>query len=267
MTVENTTDRAQARAHRERDHVAGEQRAYEQFRRRVASVSSADGRQQLQSTGSGLGGIQSMTAPAECTDSDATACRQVREAFDETVRPYSVEDIGDESLLTTIREELGDGIALALAPTTDHGVTAQTKQAIFTVVSERLADLDATLCSLDQEVESLGGAATEVERITDWLATADEQSLLGLRFEQLQARHERLAAFRNQCQCRLETRQELLQETSSQNPWPGQDHRSLVGYLYQEHSVEYPVLSTMTQLDDRLADRQRAVRDQLIGRN
>lgn len=261
MVVETHVDVARETVARERGQIVDEQEAYEQFRRQVASISPTEAPPQTGAGGSGPIGTQ-----AAASTTDSTNCRRVREAFAETVRPHSVDAADEEPLLETIREELGDGIAVALAPTTDHGFTPQTKQAIFAAVCERLQDLDATTTSLDREAESLAAAATETETVTEWLRAADETPLPELGFEDLRERHERLDEFRDQCQQRLTVRQELLQETTSQNPWVGLNHRSLVVFLYQKFQVNYPVLSTIARLDDLLADCQRTVRDHLTRR-
>lgn len=256
--IETHVGSAREAVERERELLAEERAAYEQFQREVASLSATEMRRGTAGTASGGAAVQS--AGVETGES---ACEQVREAFAETVRPYSVDDVGDEPLLETIREELGDGVALALAPTTDTAFTAGTKQAVLTAARERRRGIEATVDALDSEAASLREVGDAVAETTDWLATADETPLSTLGFDALCERHERLAEYRNQCEELLDDRQRLLLETTGRNQSADVRHRSLVRYLYKSFPVVYPVLSTLTRLYDLLEDCQRAVRNHL----
>ncbi|WP_435115097.1 DUF7260 family protein [Halolamina sp. C58] len=260
--IETHVDRARTAVEREREVLSEERSAYETFRRRVESLSAAE-MGHGGGVGGARGGVVSRTAHG---DASGGACEQVREAFAETVRPYSVDDVGDEPLLETIREELGDGIALALAPTTETAFTPETKGAILTATRERRRGIDATIDALESEAESLRAVGEAVGEITDWLATADETPLSELGFEALRERHDRLAEFRDRCEGLLDDRQELLLTTTGRNQSADVAHRTLVRYLYSSLPVVYPVLSTVTRLYDLLAECQRAVRAHLTRR-
>lgn len=260
--IETHVDRARTAVEREREVLSEEGSAYEAFRRRVESLSAAEmGRSG--GVGGTHGGIATRTAHG---DTSGGACEAVREAFAETVRPYSVDDVGDEPLLETIREELGDGIALALAPTTETAFTPQTKGAILTAARERRRGIDATIDALDSEAESLCTVGKAVGEITDWIAAAEETPLSELGFEELRERHDRLAEFRDRCERLLDDRQELLLRTTGRNQSADVSHRSLVRYLYSSLPVVYPVLSTVARLYDVLGECQRAVRASLTRR-
>ena len=260
--IETHVDRAREAVERERDVLEEEGTAYEVFRRRVASLSATEMSGRAATGGTGHGVVAQAVRP----DAGDDACGQVREAFAETIRPYSVENVENEPLLETIRGELGDGIALALAPTTDAGFTPETKRAILTAARERRRGIAATIESLDSEAESLREAGEAVDEITDWLADADETPLSSLGFEALQARHDRLTGHRERCERLLEERQELLVATTGRNASADITHRSLVGYLYTALPVDYPVLSTLTRLYDLLEECERAVRAHLTRR-
>jgi hypothetical protein len=261
--IETHVDRARTAVEREREVLSEEGSAYEAFRRRVESLSAAEIGRGAGVGGTTHGGVATRTAHG---DASGGACEQVREAFAETVRPYSVDDVGEEPLLETIREELGDGIALALAPTTETAFTPQTKGAILTATRERWRGIDATIDALDSEAESLRAVGETVDEITDWLAAADEMPLSSLGFDELRERHDRLAEFRDRCERLLDDRQELLLTTTGRNHSADVAHRSLVRYLYSSLPVVYPVLSTVTRLYDVLEECQRAVRDHLTRR-
>jgi len=260
MALETHIDAARQRVETEREHIVGERRAYEQFRSEVAAVGTTT----PGGSGGHAGGVLSV---ADGGDPGATNCRRLREAFAETVRPYSVEDVGgDESVLETVREELGDGIALALAPSTDHGVTPQVKQAIAARTVERIAELQAMTAALDREESSLATAAEEVATVTDWLVEADETPLPSLEFEELRARHETLESYREGCEELLAERQSLLHSSPAADGHVTMRQITVARFLYSDFPVEFPVLSTATRLLDVLTDCQRAVRDHLVRR-
>lgn len=250
---------ARERVEREQEHVAGERRAYKRFRSEVAAVSATP-------PGAAAGRAGGVVSTLGASDPGSGACRRLREAFAETVRPYSVEDVADEEpLLETLREELGESIALALAPSTDHGVTPQVKGAITTKTGERLQELDAMAAAVEREASSLADAAADVEAVAEWLVEADETPLSTLGFEELRDRYERLEAEEERCRERLHQRQRLLHSTC------GGTHvtlrqRAVAEFLYRSFPVRYPVLSTLTRLLESLSECKRAVRAHLLRR-
>lgn len=258
MTVETHVDAARERLEREREHIVGERRAYEEFRREVAAVGTTT----PGGTGSRAGGVVSV---ADAGNPGTANCRQLLETFAETVRPYSVEDVdGEEPVLETVREELGDGIALALSPSTDHGVTPQVKQAIAAKTAERLTELESMLAALDREADSLKAAADEVAAVTDWLVEADETPLSALGFDELRDRHEQLERHRERCRDLLAARQDHLHSAADARMTIHQ--RTVARFLYRSFPVEFPVLSTVTRLLETLEECQAAVRDHLTRR-
>jgi len=259
--IETHVDSAREAVDRERGLLADEAAAYEEFRSRVASLSATEMGQ-----GAGAAAPGGVAVRSARTDAGGEALERVRAAFAETVRPYSVDDVGEEPLLETIRAELGDGIALALAPTTETGFTAGTKRAVLTAARERGRGIEATIDALEREAASLRSVGDAVDEVTEWLATADETPLSTLGFDALRDRHERLADHRERCERLLADRQELLLSTTGRNESADVSHRSLVRYLYSSFPVVYPVLSTVTRLYDLLADCQHAVRDHLTRR-
>ena len=261
--IETHVDRARDAVEHERELLAEEGAAYEEFCSRIGSLSATEAGPGASTGGSPRGGL---VAGASRPDTGGAACEQAREAFAETVQPYSVADVEEEPLLETIREELGDGVALALAPTTDPGFTTQTKGAVLSAARERRRGIEATIDALDSEAESLREVGNTVGTITDWLAEADETPLSTLGFGALRERHERLAEHRDRVAELLDDRQELLASTTGRNRSADITHRSLVRYLYEPLPVVYPVLSTLTRLYDLLDDCQRTVREHLTRR-
>lgn len=288
MTVETHVDRARDRVAAERDGAADERRAYERFGSAVASIPTAsDPTASDDETGVGAGtGIGTGTGVGAGTDvgagpsaggvraavggrnaSSTDGCRRVRGAFAETVRSHSVADLdADEPLLATIREELGDAVAVALSPKTDHEFTPRVASAIGSAVDDRIAELAVFDRTLEREAASLRSAHEVIREITDWLATADETPLSTLGFDDLRRRHGALAERIETCESLLADRQADLDRTASRGASVGIRHRSVTAYLYADFPVSYPVLSTVARLVETLSECQRAVRDHLTRR-
>jgi hypothetical protein len=259
VAIETHIGRAQDRVEAEQAHVTDEQRAYDQFRTEVESLSVGPAGREPSSPATAAGAV-SMSAPRQ---RGQTATEQVREAFDRTVRPHSVEDVDrEESLVETLRDVFGDSIALVLSPETPHRLTPQVKAGILSQVAERQREIQLMTDGLGREADSLQSARRDVDGVIDWLVDANETPLSQLGFAALQRRHERLAAHRATCETLLRDRQKRLQSADG----PGLDHRVLVNYLYQDFPVSYPVLSTVVRLADLLADCQRVVRNHLVRR-
>ncbi|ELZ38820.1 DUF7260 family protein [Halorubrum tebenquichense] len=270
MSVETHVDRARDRVAAERDAVADERRAYERFGSAVASIPTtsgptAAGGEPTAGTGPGTGGVRAAVGGRTASATDG--CRRVREAFAETVRPHSVADrAADEPLLATVREELGDAVAVALSPKTDHDFTPPVASAIGSAVDDRIAEIAVFDRTLEREAASLRSAGETVRELTDWLAAADETPLLTLGFDELRRRHEALADRIATCESLLADRQADLDRTASRGASVGLRQRSTVAYLYDDFPVSHPVLSTVARLVETLTECQRAVRDHLTRR-
>jgi hypothetical protein len=120
--------------------------------------------------------------------------------------------------------------------------------------------------AVDRETTELDAAAEVVDRVTGWIATADETPLTELGFETLRARHETLARHRERCDDLAARRQSFLDGATGEGPDASVGHRRLVAFLYQSFPVDHPVLATVVRLDDACAECQRAVRRHLVRR-
>jgi hypothetical protein len=261
MTVTTHIESAQARVRAERGAVERKRAAVETFAERVADLSTDP-------TPSVSTGVTATAGPRRHGESGGVdPCRAVRTAFAETVRPHSLDDTDDsEPLLSTIRAELTDGIAVALAPTTDVSFSTELKEAIIAETHVRRVEAETLVAALDRERSALDDAASTVEDVTEWLANADETPLSDLGFDALRVRHETLAAHRDRCRDLAERRQTFLGESTASNSRAGISHRTLVPYLYEDFPVDHPMLSTVARLDAVCRDCQRAVRDHLVRR-
>ena len=257
MTVESWLPAAIECVEAEQDHVEGKLAAIARFE---------DGIEELEP-------VREPTARAHATDGGVSTiphrraelegrCHQARTLFADTVRPYSIEDVdGSEPLLATIRAELGDEIAAVLAPSTDGRFTAPVQRAIHSATRRRRGELETVDRTLARERESLEAAATKLERVAEAISSTDWTSLLELGFDELSERHEALETHRDRCRRLWQDRQEELHRRTGRL-----SGHELVGFLYSDLSVSYPVLATATALYRCCLDGQRAVRGQLVRR-
>ncbi|MFD1589345.1 hypothetical protein ACFR9U_20405 [Halorientalis brevis] len=135
---------------------------------------------------------------------------------------------------------------------------------IVAEANTRQAELEVLCLVFDKEMIQLKSARSIVDDITAWLADANETPLTDLGFEALQHRHETLADHRDRCEKLACQRQVSLEETTTKKIKTKIQHWSLVLYIYQEFSSSYPLLSTVTRLDDTCKERQRVVRRHLV---
>jgi len=257
MPVETHVDAALERVETEREAVAEKREAFDAFAERVSELST-DTTTGTPATDGGL----TLAGPA-----DSGGCGAVRTAFAETVRPHSVADLEDaEPLLATVRSELTEPVAAALAPATDQPFTPGLKQAILSAASARRAETDVLYQALGREDEQLETAREAVDGVVSWLVEANETVLADLDFGSLRERHRTLAEHRERLAAAARRRQEFLGTTTSKGVEIGLSHGELVPYLYGSFPVDYPVLSTVARLDGACGDCQRAVRAHLVRR-
>jgi len=250
-------------ARAERESVRGKLDAYDQFVARVQDLPLESSHPGQRAPALPAGGAQSSGSAA----STETGCASVRAAFRDTIRPYSVEDIDDdEPLLETIRSELSDSIAVALAPTTDAGFTSSLRDAIVAAVESRRVEAHVMQAGLDAELDELAAASETLEPILTWLYDADETPLTDLGFDQLRARHAKLAAHRERCAQLLADRQAFLHRSTKHAGQAGMQHRTLVRYLYADLPVVFPALAAGVRVETLCADAQRTVREHLTCR-
>lgn len=261
MSVETRVHGALERARSEREALEAKMDAYERFERRVADVSTETARAPAADAAT-IGGAQRFVGR-----SNADRCRTVRAAFEETVRPHSVADVDEsEPLVATIRAELGESVAVALAPTTETRFTAEVKRIVRSEAAAREAETEVVCRAVDREIDSLRAAASLADDVLAWIDRAEEMPAGALGFDGLRERHETLEAFRERCDEVVRDRQAQLRTTTGRDADSAVDHEDLVEFLYGDFTVDYPVLSTIPQIDETCRERQRTVRDHLLGR-
>jgi hypothetical protein len=269
MTVETYIDRTRTRVRAEQEAVDAKIEAFEAFHEQVSEIPAEPTpptpTEPAPSSPASVVATAGTAVRAESATEDR--CRAVRQAFAETIRPHSVADRTDtESVLTTIREEFTDAIAVALAPTGETSFSPDLKRALVSETEARQTEAVVLRRALDHEAVQVDDVGRAVEQITDWIVDEDETPLGNLDFEALQDRHETLAGHRDRCESLLAQRQAFLGETTSERVDAGIRHRSLVPYLYQDFPVDHPLLATLVRLEETCRECQRAVRDHLVRR-
>ncbi|MDS0260985.1 hypothetical protein NDI56_16410 [Haloarcula sp. S1CR25-12] len=252
---------ALTRVQTEQDAVDAKRDAIDQFTERVEACSPAP------SPAAATGATATVGLTPQRSQGSADKCQAVRQAFAETIRPHSLDDVDDsESLHETIQAELSESIAIALAPTTEATFSPELKQAVLSKSHVRRAATDTLRRALDREVSELGDARDTVDEITEWISTADETALTQLGFNELRTRHETLAVYRSRCEELASHRQDFLDGATSHGETIDVSHRNLVDYAYQDFPVDRPVLTTITRLDETCDECQRIVRQHLVRR-
>jgi hypothetical protein len=257
MTVELRTHAARERAAAESERIERKVAAFESFERRVRDVPvDAGGRAGSSApTGPSTGGALSVGTP---TDGGAT--ETVREAFDETVLPRADADSRQKAMV----DELSLDLAAALSPA-GTGFAPGLKARLLERVGERRSECRLLAEATAAERDCLDALGEDLDAVTSWLAETDETSLLQLGFEELRARHDRLAAHRETCDELARRRQRAIDDTRYGDAI-GIRERDVLGMLYEDFPVDHPVLADLAALDSLLEDCQRAVRRHLCAR-
>lgn len=261
MAVKTHIEPARTRVQSEQEAIEAKFTAFETFRTRVEELPSEG------SPSSFSGAIAAVGSYSRCGNTHDDRCRAVRTAFAETVRPHSVNELDEsEPILTTIRTELNDSVALALASTSHSPFSKELKHAIIDEVRARQTQLTVMNRALIREVAVLEDAAQIVDDVTDWITAKEERRLTDVGFDDLRYRHERLAVYRDRCEELVGERQALLRETTREKADAGIRNWNLVQYLYSEFPVTFPILTTLLRLHETCSSCQRSIRDHLVRR-
>jgi len=261
MTLQTRIHDAGTRVRNEQDAVEAKLDAIDRFIDRVEGCTPGP-------TPASSGGVATTVGTlSQHGRGGGDTCETVRQAFAETVRPHSLDDVEEtESLQETIQVELSESIAVALAPTTNTGFTPKLKRAVLAETRARRAETEALRRALQREADEVADARAEVDEVVEWVVAADETPLTELGFEELRHRHERLETYRDRCETVAKRRQSFLAGATNNGLEAGIDHRRLGPYIYRDFPTDHPVLTTVARLDDACRECQRAVRDHLVRR-
>ncbi|MFW5983643.1 MAG: DUF7260 family protein [Halobacteria archaeon] len=208
----------------------------ERFRRSVREMNTLDGGRSTGTQASDGGGVRAVTS----TRSTGCVCGDVVDAFD-----GSLNRCEDTSLERAMSGELGKEIASTILQDRSSKLSSGLKGAILHSVDERRSQLRVLEKALEKEKRSVSETVKLLESINESLVT--EGSLIDLGFDELRQRHGTLIYLREDCEDRIQERQQTLSETTKEAAVAGLRHMSLIEYLYEGLEVEHPVLSTLTE--------------------
>jgi len=120
--------------------------------------------------------------------------------------------------------------------------------------------------ALARERQSLGNAEEGIRAIIDGAEAPGSGYLHRCGFDELRERHDRLEAYRARCDRLARERQAVLASATSYGASAGMDHRTLVGYLYEDLPTGHPVLTAIVRVYAGCDGSQRALRDHLTRR-
>jgi hypothetical protein len=184
-------------------------------------------------------------------------CGDVIEAFEDTLNRCE-ESTGME---TTMSGELGREIAALLLRDEEAELTSDLKGSVLHSVDERKSQLRVLKEALETEEESVRLTVELVESIDETLIT--EGDLISMGFDELRQRHGSLICLKEDCENRIQERQQTLSRTTKETSAAGLRHMSLVEYLYENLSAEHPVLSTLTEAMQACEENEYEVREHI----
>ena len=239
------------RATAERERVEEKRAAFERFAARVESESVRA--EHTATNVSPAGNALAVGTPG----ASSGVVGAIRTAFRETVLPLTAAD----SVTDAFAEELSPDLAAAFSPAT-NGFGPESKHQLLERVRERRVECRLLGDAVDDEREQLRDAVAELDDVVAWLVSADETPLSELAFERLRERHERLQTHRERCDELAVERQDALGGTRNDG-LTGIRKRDVLALLYDDFTVDHPVLADVARFADLLADCQRTVRRHL----
>jgi hypothetical protein len=208
----------------------------DRFRRKVHRMDTVDG-----SPADGVQKNPGGDVRAVSTQHPGYACGDVIDAFEDTLNNCE-EATGVQR---AIAGELGNEVAALLLQNDKANLTSELKGAVLLSVDERRSQLRVLEEALRTEQESVNSTVELVESIND--GTATEETPVSLGFDELRQRHEDLVCLKEDCESRIQRRQQTLSGTTKEASAAGLRHMSLVECLYEELPPDHPVLSTLTE--------------------
>ena len=221
------------------------------FRQEVREMEAVDG-----SPADGLRGADGGVRAVSSTGSNpGCVCGDVIEAFEGTLNGCE----GSVCVERAMAGELGKDVAAFLLRDGDADLTPELKRAVLSSVDERRSQLRVLEEALETEEESVRSAVELTESMSDSLITEDMMISLG--FDELKQGHGSLICLKEDCEKRIQERHKTLSKTTKEASAAGLRHMSMIEYLYEELSTEYPVLSTLTEAVRVCERKEREVRE------
>jgi hypothetical protein len=234
--------RAMAAVRRERRRTTDELEAIHAFEHRVRSIDA----ETMAETGGSVASV------AVSRPHPTSGLRAVRTAYEETVMsvPHYVEEY-DDSYAESLREEFSPDLASALTDGTNFN--QRCKQATLSAGAASQSARESLVDALDAERESLSSVAEELSPIIEEVGKLSARSYDEAPFGTLDAYRARLVVLEDRCNDIATDRQTSLFEQRRAR-WLPSNAPDIARYVYQNEPFEYPVMSTVADLTERIRE-------------
>lgn len=241
----------------ERQRTADELEALRAFDRKVRSIA-------VDSPTADSGG-STATAVTVGTPATGVGLKNVRRAYEATVMdvPHYSEEYGD-SYAESLRGEFSPSIASALID--GQRLDNRCKQAVLSAAADSRTRRESLLETLETEAESLATAMETLVDIEAELPTLAVETDTDKSFGALDARRARLGVLEETCNEILERRQHAIFEQRQTFVLPN-DAPDIAKYIYQECPFDYPVMSSVAVLVNRIGNLRDRIERAMIYRS
>jgi hypothetical protein len=246
-SIEDTIRSAEEAIQLEQRRITAEIEAYQQFSKKVATISTTTTPQPTPVTQYGT---------VDCTVNPETGL--IEEFFEETVMsvPHYEEDY-DESFKEHISAEFTPEVALLLKDSNQMAkqYTSILESYIHTAISER-----KNLCkTLETEYNSVDDLGSQVCELSQEVIEVSQRNFNTMDFGALEAHWRRLETITTKCDKIAADRQQLIDSPTRAAGHSNSDI-CLNRYLYEDLTCEYPVLKTIGILGGRIRTTQTQIR-------
>lgn len=232
--------RAMTAVRRERRRTADELEAFRAFEDRVRAIDAE--------TTTARGG--STVSVAAVRSQPTSGLRRVRQAYETTVMsvPHYVEEY-DDTYVESLQGEFSPDIASALTDGTNFN--ERCRQATLSAASEAQSSRELLVGALDSERESLQEVTEELRPVIEEVADLAARSYAAESFGSLDAYRARLHVLEEHCDDIAADRQASLFEQRRAR-WLPSSAPDIACYVYQAEAFDYPVMSTVAELTERI---------------
>lgn len=230
---------AEAELRRERRRTTDEFEALELFEERVREIRTE---QNTTSNRNMVALVSTATTPG--------GLERVRDAYVETLMsaPHYLEEY-DDSYVDSLAEEFAPELAAAL--TNGSEFNERCKRSLLSAVSNAQSARESLLESIDQERESIRKVRADLEPLFEECEDFRSTEFDRLRFGTLDAYRARLEAIADRVENSSTSRQNALFDQRRAQNLPA-DVPDVAVYFYQDIEVDYPVMSVIADLLERI---------------
>jgi hypothetical protein len=234
---------ARAELERERRRTTDEVDALEHFRNRVRSFDTETPRDRT--------GRPTLAAAIENDGGRSDALDQVRAAYESTVMavPHYDEEYGD-CYRESLAAEFDAHVAVALTEGT--AFDERCKTILRSAIDESTTARRSLLAAIDEEANSLSTATEELTSVANSLDSLSERPFVEESFGGLDAYRARLGQLETNCEDALDRRQRSVFD-QRRAAWLPADAPDIARYLYQNLDADYPVMSVIADLLERIS--------------